>query len=411
MDEVFRERFRSFEAQPPEQVWERIKANIPNNSSGTLFSNPVSLATLAALFLIALIVGLYVIKQDNGITYNKSSASSFTKAKPDTQSNTPESVTNSSAGLDVNITTIIPQEIDNTGPTTSFGKTFQDEPEQNYRETINPLTLNVIDGSSLNIPHSSSQPILDNNNSFVYKVKYTSLNEKITYKFKPELLLGIYFNPEVMFYPDDNIPNQSAYHFDLTATLQYTDFFIESGVGLNLSRDEGGYTYNYQEYLGTYDDVYEVTFDTTENGVVPVYHTSPVDVYDSVKESYHSSKNRYTYLEIPVLFGFRKNIGKLSWFVKAGPAFSFLVHKNMPEAAFRERDLMLGISENKQPERVNSNVQLLLSAGINYRFHENFSLSCEPMFRYYITSAYKSDYIKSKHTYTAGLRVGLLYNF
>jgi len=410
MDEVFRERFRSFEAQPPEQVWERIKANLPNNSSGTLFSNPVSLATLAALFLIALVVGLYVIKQDNGITYTKSGASSFTKAIPDTQSNTPASVTTSSAGLDENNITIIPQEIKNNGPTTSFGKTFQDEQIPESRKTSDPPSLNSIEGSSLIIPYSASQPALANKN-IINQATYKSLNEKTTYKFKPELLLGIYFNPEVMFYPEDNIPNQSAYHFDLTATLQYTDFFIESGVGLNLSRDEGGYTYNYQEYLGTYDDVYEVTFDTTENGVVPVYHTSPVDVYDSVKESYHSSKNRYTYLEIPVLFGFRKNIGKLSWFVKAGPAFSFLIHKNIPEAAFREKDLMLGISENNQPERVNSNVQLVLSAGINYRIHKNFSLSCEPMFRYYITSAYKKDYIKSKHTYTAGLRVGLLYNF
>ncbi len=411
MDEVFRNRFQSFEAQPPEYIWDRIKANIPGNNSGTLFSNPVSLASIAAIILIALMLGINTIKQENiqpanSIQKNQNIATS--------QDNTAYQNTNpvTIPAQSINTTDISLQNENPAGPQTGFGKSFPSlvsEEKPSARENIRVFTMGNLSSRKILAENDKPNIHADNQN---LKPTYNSLSGNIqNYRARPELVMGVHFSPEVMFYPEDNINNQNSYRFDLSAALHFSDFFVETGLGLNFSKDQGGYSYDYQKYLGTYDDVYEVTFDSTENGVIPTYHTSPEDVYDSVSESYHPTKNKYTYLEIPLLIGFKKDYKRISWFVKGGPSFAFLVHKNIPEVNITDQDILLALNENKQPQRVSSNVQFVLGAGINYRIHKRVSLSFEPVFRYYLTSAYERSYIRSKHTYSAGVRAGLLFNF
>jgi hypothetical protein len=229
-------------------------------------------------------------------------------------------------------------------------------------------------------------------------------------KNKPQWTLGAYFTPEVVIYPDDNVQNQSAYHFDFSAAINFSDYFIESGIGLNFSKDDGAYKYNYEKYLGSYDDVYLVTFDSTENGVIPTYYTQPVDVYDSIREIFKPTKNKYTYIEIPVLFGLRKQVNRLNWFVKAGPAIDIMIAKQQSDPGQTEKDRFT-LNENEQPQRVKAYWQLMFSAGVNYRISKHFSLAFEPVFRYYIQSGYERTYIRSKHPYAIGVRAGVLYNF
>ena len=222
--------------------------------------------------------------------------------------------------------------------------------------------------------------------------------------------LGAYFTPEVVIFPQDNVQNQSSYHIDFTASVSFNDFIIESGIGMNFSKDDGAYKYDYQQYLGTYDDVYLVTFDSTANGVIPTYHTQPVDVYDSVREIFRPTKNRYTYLEIPLLFGIRKQVNRLSWVIKAGPAIDLLIHEKSGDQGEAEKD-RLTLIESEQPKRVQAYWQLMFSAGVNYKLGKNFSLAFEPVFRYYLMSGYERAYIQSRHPYAIGVRAGVLYNF
>lgn len=414
IDEVFRERFQTFEVQPPEYVWDKIKANLPGNNSGTLFSNPVSLASLAAILLIALMLGINFIKQENRLSTPARYSSNTALSPADNNTNqsdvisetNTDQVANQSSPTDLTFTEKL------QGPQTVFGKSFTEAEYQetsNIRQKLQVITMGNIHSSTIKAAQSSPEMKYENGE---FKPVYHKLNGNTPdYKYKPELVLGAHFSPDVMFYPEDNISNQHSYRFDLSAAVQFSDFFIESGLGLNFSKDQGAYSYDYQKYLGTYDDVYEVTFDSTENGIIPTYHTTPVNVYDSVSESFHPTKNKYTYLEIPLLFGFKKDYKRISWFVKGGPAFAFLIHKNIPEVNITDQDILIGLNENKQPQRVNSNMQLVFGAGVNYRIHKRVSLSFEPVFRYYITSAYERTYIRSKHTYSAGVKAGLLLNF
>lgn len=414
IDEIFRKKFESFEVQPPEHVWNNIQASLSGNTSGTLFSNPVSLATLAAIILIALFLGLNVFKQSDLPTtqpsgFSPKDASSSTKTNPAQPAAEETSVSGS-----VQEPGIIKNDAVQSfpeGPSTTFGKHFDDE-NATEKQTLAQKTIRDIDPIGFAGPLYSfemrSLPVSADRNAGLKPV--ISSHKNSTYDMKPELLLGLRVTPGVMFFPDDNIQKEANYRVDLSTGLQFRDFFVETGLGINFSKDNGGYDYDYKKYLGTYDDVYQVTFDSTENGIIPTYHTNPVDVYDSVKETYVPTKNHYTYLEIPLYLGFRKQVNRLSYFVKGGPAFALLIHKNIPDVNLAANDEIIDIKKS-QPLRVNTNWQIVLGAGIDYRIHRNLSLSVEPVFRYYVRSAYERRYIKSRHTYDIGLRAGVLYNF
>lgn len=411
IDELFRKKFENFEVNPPESVWDKIKSGLPSGSSGTLFSNPVTLASMAAIILIALMVGLNFMKQPDIPMVFTLEGPQVTAQKdkliPPPQ--TPQATQSTQKITTEVIATVTPTPTPSPGPQTSFGKQFTDPaPEKKTikYKAFNIKSIGLNDG--INNGLSANQTIGENN--------LDDLNKNIGYngdyvrKSPAQWTLGVYLTPEVVFYPQDNTPNQSAYHVDLSAAMNFSDYFIESGIGFNFSTDDGAYKYDYEKYIGTYDDVYLVTFDSTQNGIIPTYHTQPVDVYDSIREVYEPTKNRYTYLEIPVLFGLRKQVNRLSWFVKGGPAFGLLIHEKKGNPGQTDKDRFTMI-ENEQPKRLNAYWELMLSAGINYRISKHFSLAFEPVFRYYMQSGYDRAYIKSRHPYAVGVRAGVLYNF
>jgi len=223
--------------------------------------------------------------------------------------------------------------------------------------------------------------------------------------------LGVYFTPEVIFFPDDSIPNQRSYTFEVTGKWLKNDFFVESGLGLSFSSDDGVYAIDYEKFLGSYDDVYNVTFDTSESGaIVPVYHTTIENVYDSIsKFRVEKTKNKYTYLQIPVYIGFQKEINRFGWFIKGGPILSILMNENIPTPD-PGTDRIIDIDQ-AMPGRVNTHWQLGFSAGVTYQLSRKVSLAIEPTFKYYLNSQYQRKYITTSHPYSFGLRTGLLFNF
>jgi len=163
--------------------------------------------------------------------------------------------------------------------------------------------------------------------------------------------------------------------------------------------------------MGSYEDVYDVTFDSTNNGVIPTYHTETVNVYDSVTYArVEPSKNRFTYLQVPVLFGYGKENRRLGWFVKGGPALSLLIGENVYNMDNMKEHKILNV-ESDMPGRIKTNWQFIISGGISYRLGNHLSLSVEPMLKYYMNSVYEQGIYSTKHPYSFGLRTGLLLNF
>ena len=141
---------------------------------------------------------------------------------------------------------------------------------------------------------------------------------------RPDWSIGVYFNPEVSSCKDQSIENTVSYNASILPQISFNHFFMQSGVNLRFTHDKGNYAVDYNRYLGTYEDVDYITFDTIDNVIIPTYYTHTVEVWDTVNHyAISETKVNYTYLEIPLLFGYRYTFGKFSLFAKAGPAASF----------------------------------------------------------------------------------------
>jgi hypothetical protein len=227
---------------------------------------------------------------------------------------------------------------------------------------------------------------------------------------QPIWSLGLYFNPDITFYPSDNLSNGLNYSLQVLPKLCFNQWYLQSGIGLRTGGDRGDLHINYNKYLGSYEDVYEVTFDSTANGVIPTYHTQAVDVYDTLPYySVAESKVSFAYLDMPLLVGREWKLNKVSFYLHAGPAFSVLLGRSSPQPDYPEENIRI-LNESPQiPAREQFNWQIVAGAGLNYSLDEKISLSLEPTFRYYLTQDYDKHSLNTRHPYSFGVRAGLIY--
>lgn len=429
LDNLFQSKFADFEAAPPESVWENVHAELHGGKGGSPV-NPVNLAVLAALIMISGLLGYSIINSssshaDSNMAVEGHTAMLFEEpilAHPEALE-LPAMIENKIATTPVDNSippAILPvQEDDEKGEAvsmeqlshaslheyyveTTFGETFSEETR------IAKLRARRSHGMNSNLMTINGIYVRESNLSPRYGIVSDGQRK---YNLKASWQMGVFFTPEVIFYPDDSIPNQRAYTFEVIGRWVKRDFFVESGLGLSFSSDDGKYAIDYEKFLGSYDDVYNVTFDTTESGaVVPNYHTNIVNVYDSIsKYKIEQTKNKYTYLQIPVFFGFQKEVNRFGWYVKGGPVLSVLVHENIPQPD-AGMDRIIAV-DRQMPGRVNTYWQLAIGAGVSYKLSNKVSIAVEPVFKYYLNSQYQSKYITTRNPYSVGLRTGLLFNF
>ncbi len=430
LDKLFQSKFAGFEAEPPASVWNNVHKELHGKSGGGI--NPVNLSVLAALVLISGLLGFSIIKDtptaentDLQISDQSELLAHYPQASHDqspaemnpamsTPASSPQEKENTTPAKDLATKPIQTKSIDKN--IKAHGNTHEGYIENNYTEQYFESTrLAELKARNSIAVHTTQLDIgtgqlLERENKL--RPKFGKLTDgESRYNRRASWQLGVFFTPEVIFYPDDSIPNQRNYNVDVSAKWIKNDFFIESGLGLSFSSDDGRYAIDYEKFLGSYDDVYNVTFDTTESGdLVPIYHTNVVDVYDSIsKFRLEKTKNTYTYLQVPLYVGFQKQVNRFNWFVKGGPVFSVLVGKNVPEPDMGT-DRIIGLDQ-QMPSRVNTHWQFAFSAGLNYQLSNSVSIGIEPTFRYYLNSQYERKYISTRHPYSVGLRAGLLFNF
>ena len=489
IDELFKDKFRDFEVDPPEIVWDNIKQNISDsNSKSSNFGGTRIISVIIAIISAALITSYFIFDGDKNeaivsepVSINaeisiednenieqatitnaeNTEAENLLKEKPrkeiesvpsietdiKTEAEKPEIETKSKKeAFETKIKNLEPKKEEKL-----IEKNFDKKIEPDYSNSeeiqfaqsddINIIYNNEVVTSDSFKTAITTQPRLSvdaeltqitNNNKSDNNIEKTSLNilegkntdvqqqdndeENIIlrHRIKPQISLGAYFTPEVIFYPYDADVNKNAYTAGLSLNLNYNGFVIESGLGCSFSDDNGNYKIDYEEYLGSYEDLLSITFDTSGQTVQPIFHTTTVDVYDSLKKiSISPSKNNYTYLQIPLFFGFVKHNRRISYTLKAGPIMSFMINKNIPDVVIPEDKINIIKIDKNIPTRVNTNWQFAINVGLAYKLSNHLNISIEPTFRYYLRSVYNNDnnIITTKHPYSLGVRTGLIYKF
>ena len=494
IDELFKDKFRDFEVDPPEMVWENIKQNISdsNSTSMNLGGNRI-ISIIIAIVSVALITSYFIFDGENNESIASDPVSIIAENTIQHKENIePVSIKNienteteelSEENLEVEIevesnleAAIIPEEkiteieveevLNNEAISEIENSIQKTEPKKEEKLAEKPIdkevkpvisnsgeiqfvssdkndiiysdetvssdsfTTAIVSQEVISIEEDLPQNInnkLDNNkeknnpensglegeNTDVQRQDIIEENMIIKHRIKPQISLGAYFTPEMIFYPSD-ADNKKAYTVGLGLNFDYNGFVIESGLGLSFSEDNGNYRIDYEEYLGSYEDLLSITFDTTGPTVTPIFHTTTVDVYDSLnKISISQTKNSYTYLQIPLFFGFVKNNRRISYSLKGGPIMSFMINKNIPDVVLPEDKIKVIKIDKDIPTRINTNWQFAINVGFTYKLSNHLNISIEPTFRYYLKSVYNNDnnIITTKHPYSLGIRTGLIYKF
>ena len=457
IDNLFKQKFEDFNPEPPAHIWDNVKPNIPVYPKNSLFSNYFTKIVISIIAIIAIFIAGYFI-------FNPFKSSPDDKILNPATDQTRTLFDTNNKIQDVEITEIKTEDTfaetennikTNYSENTEF-ETFDANLSNNKIPVEKTRANDDLQKNRTNIPESNTDiPALNNSDDLTQSIEIEEVKEEVKienlsdnsettalitteenkknsdneirkenidntkyqnkYKFNPYFSIGAYITPEFIFYPDDSIPNNQSYNFDLSVSYHFSNYyFIQSGLGISFSNDDGKYTIDYEryDYMGSYEDVYNVTFDTTPQGIIPIYHTKTVDVYDSVRHiSISQTKNKYTYLQIPLLFGYNFSKNKMTYSVKGGPSLSVLLFDNIPDANLQDEYIKIIRINQKMPIRIQTNWQFLVNFGFLYRFSDNFSISMEPSLRYYIKSAYEKKYITTKHPFSVGLRTGVVYKF
>jgi hypothetical protein len=436
IDQIIRQKFENFEPEPPAQVWENIKTGIkkdppPPSSSG--FIMPIIVAISLLIFVSGLLHHSFF---KNPVTEpNKNGHQSLSIQEASVLST--GSTTTSDAALQQEFyktPSTVPVEYIPSAPTQdvkkdqpssipvrdAFGKTGNEDKKQKKAKHSSFVTPGNQPSPARWKPgfvQALSSGQLSAADAAYYNLnardirKLSGFQENIKH-FNGIWSLGFYFNPEVTRCKDQGIENTISYSASILPQLSFSHFFIQSGVNMRFTSDRGNYAVDYNRFLGTYEDVYDVTFDSTENGVIPTYYTHTVEVYDTVNHySVSQTKANYTYLEIPLLFGYRYSFGKFSLFAKAGPAASFMLSKNIPPAGNPEENARIINVDYQIPVRSTVNWQMMMGAGFDYKLADRISFSLEPTFRFALKPEYSLPDGAKGNTTSFGIRAGLNYNF
>lgn len=463
IDQIIRQKFETFAPVPPESVWQHVKDKIGGQPGGTPSGNPVIMPVITGLTVILILISaLLNYNTDTRITTTRSGNMepvyyavagfsndlSFQQPQQNiqgeasiallspldgisegSQTGPPENTQDEShdnammepqlkTSADVTMTALAETPPDSKADVTmtALAETPPDSKEEVTMTAFKEVQVIRPEEAPILMPSYSSSGNIElssDGGETALPYKTASLNsayDDYMNDHRPGWSFGAFFSPEVVFYHNDSLGNNRSYGFDLNAYYRFSDYFLQSGIGIKFANDRGNYFIDYNEYLGSYDYVYEVTFDTNNQGVIPTYHTYNVDVYDSI-DHYTASetKIRYTYFEIPLLFGYAKQFRNFNFYLAGGPNFSLLFNTRIEDAMIPEEQIRIVNIEQQAPTRLDVNWQLLLRAGLGYNLGDRYSIMLEPTFKYYMKSEY--DFMNNAaKPYSFGIRAGLIYH-
>ena len=223
---------------------------------------------------------------------------------------------------------------------------------------------------------------------------------------------GINITPDIVFYQNNSSYFKYNYTFDAGAQVDLGRFYVRSGVGVTFSSDVGDYAVsaNKKDSVGYFYSVVSFTEDPSDPGRAQ-FTTMVTTVYDTNQYVYdYSTLNSYTYLNIPLVVGYRAvDRPKWSFSVDAGGFWSRLISLDEPEPVFYIPEGRVTSIENNTPGRRNNSFGLLGSVRFEYVFAKRLSLVIAPTFKYHLNALDNKNISGATQPWSMGLNAGIWY--
>ncbi len=408
IDQILREKFKGFAPMPPAHVWEGIRHELDMPKPVPFYKNKfVVSSTITIVALLALL--FFWFKPISNITNNNiintqqpqvsldSKVSTSAKQNPKIEGVVEEEVVVSNVDKHNIAKTNSPIDIVEPTKTNSFNLVAPNEVSvQNDIDKLSDIEL---------ITYKSCNAILVEEDIYFITPDYVTeefLVGDVTKNISTganisQWEMGYYISPELSITSLDSIQLLNNYSISVQPTYNINKhWYIKSGLGLSFVRDQGFAKIDYvkNEYMGSYDDVYDVTFDTTGGVVTPIYYTKSVEVWDSIPHVLvQNVTNKYLYLQVPLLFGYNyhKSGSKMSMYFQAGPVFNIKVAGWIENPSYNDGESEIIKLTNNLPVRSTNYFQLWVGAGIKYSMTSRISIAVEPQYRYYFNGVYNNS--------------------
>jgi len=415
INEILKQKFENFAPKPPDRVWTGIAAALDKEVAPVWYNSLVAKIAAALLFIALLFGGYWMLNRqplaksalpvgmtdnintkpkeggNNSLKNNQSVVSdtiSYNNNKADedavksqavssaTQGNSSQKVVKSGVASKVKENNgTAKQSKDSFNNNSSSGATFS----KAYMGStgIEELESRSVDLKSADLPEAvATQQDEDDIKDIAPSVQKTSRHWAV----------GFYFTPEKLFDPFDSVTLQNIYALSIEPVYYFNKhWFIRPALGFQYSRDKGFVKADYLswDYMGSYEDVVEVTFDSTGGTVVPVYHTQNREVYDSIRhETISEETNRYLYLQTSVVFGYHNHAGKFGWSVYAGPGVNFVLFSKQDNPVGENASVIS--LDYDLPKRRSPQYHIRAGLGLDYTIGKNWLVSVEPEYRFYV---------------------------
>jgi hypothetical protein len=221
--------------------------------------------------------------------------------------------------------------------------------------------------------------------------------------------LGIQYTPEWMFNTIEG--GKYVNNFGAEGAFTYGKYSIRTGLGLSITKGTNELAVEYNDYLGSYNklDSMSFTWDGAIQDYIPTYYLKSQDVYDSLlKLEYPKVIKRYTYLQIPLVFGYDvMQTGKFSFGLRAGPILSVLLYSKQLSEEYDPGDKKVISINDISPEQVSLNWQFMGGINASMRLSKKISFEIEPMAKYYFNSVYEKSDI-TKKPWSIGVRGAII---
>ena len=399
IDNLFREKFENFAPEPPAGIWENILRKISGGSKGGMFLKLILIPFLAAglfLFFTSPVAHLNigknlwdtirkpVLSKKKDVSQKDAGVLDLGKTESRPRISKPEA-TSAVQAVQKQHSALQPVQGDFDIPVSRV----------DYRRNIAFAAVRKAQGFAAK-SHPELRPKL--------RAKRNRGSWRLAASFLPEF---ISYDANIQFgLNGQNTNRQNNFYF--TAQYLKDNYFIESGIGYGRVLDRSAAEVSYKKYLGSWNDLYDVTTEVNEQGEeVAVYHYRKVDVYDTVASyRYSDALTSYDYLQVPLLVGVKKNAGRINWTLKAGGVFSYIVRKAQhvdtgTDGQFLDSKVLI-------PGRRKELFQVVISAGVEYQITNRLSFSFEPSFKRNINNSFSADRKMTK-PYSFGVRTGILF--
>lgn len=194
----------------------------------------------------------------------------------------------------------------------------------------------------------------------------------------------------------------------LDVILNIKNWYIQTGLVYSEFKQNRNYNHSFKalDSLNSYlevDTVFGWVFDPPNLGesIILGFDTTFFPVYDETNEGY----NKWTYLEMPLIAGYKFHSGRFSFDIGTGFSCGFLlnVEGNIPHLTEKNRFTEL---TDIKPEMNKYLFNYILQAGVSYHLTPNWSIRLSPFYKQNLNSVFDSNYPVDQKFRSIGINFG-----